>query len=232
MKRALLALALAAVTPTPALADQAAVDRGAKVFARCKSCHRVGPDARNGVGPHLNGIFGRQAGSVDAFDYSDDMIRMGVDGLVWDHEKLDIYLENPKSLVSRTRMNFPGLKDPAQRADVIAYLRAYSDRPSDIPESAPTEAQRDPAVDPAILALQGDPDYGEYLSAECVTCHRPDGRDEGIPSITGWPVEDFVLALHAYRSKHRANEAMRLVAARLSDKEIAGLAAYFADLNQ
>ena len=226
-----LSLSVAAVAAllTPAAADQAAVERGAKVYLKCKSCHRIGDGAANAAGPHLNAIFDRQAGSLEGFRYSKDIVRMGIEGLVWDHEKLDLFLENPKSLVSKTRMNFRGLKDEGDRADVIAYLRAYSDNPSDIPESAPTEA-RDPDVAPEILALQGDPDYGEYLSGECVTCHRADGADDGIPSITGWPAEDFVVALHAYRSKHRDNDAMRMVTSRLSDEEIAGLAAYFGGL--
>lgn len=213
----------------PAAADQAAIERGAKVFTKCKSCHRVGQGARHSAGPHLNEVFGRQAGSLEGFRYSKSIIRMGAEGLVWNHEKLDLYIENPKALVSKTRMNFRGIKDENDRSDVIAYLRAFSDNPSDIPESAPTEA-RDPEVANAVLALEGDPDYGEYLSGECVTCHRADGGDEGIPSITGWPQEDFVVALHAYRSKHRDNEAMQLVASRLSDEEIAGLAAYFGGL--
>ena len=226
-----LILALAALTvAAPAFADQAAIERGAKVYRKCKSCHRIGDGAANSAGPHLNGIFGRKAGSLEGFRYSKDIVRMGNDGLVWDREKLDIYLENPKALVSKTRMNFRGLKDAGDRADVIAFLRVYSDDPQNIPESAPTELPSDPSVDPAVLAIQGDPDYGEYLSSECVTCHRADGGDEGIPSITGWPSEDFVVALHAYRSKHRDNQAMQLVASRLSDEEIAGLAAYFGGL--
>ena len=221
-------LALAALT-APATADKAAVERGEKVFKKCKSCHKLGPEAKNGAGPHLNEVFGRQAGAVEGFRYSKNMVRMGVEGLVWDHEKLDLYLENPKALVSKTRMNFRGLKDAEDRADVIAFLRAYSDDPANIPESAPT-APADPEVAPEVLALQGDPDYGEYLSSECVTCHRADGADDGIPSITGWPAEDFVVALHAYRSKHRDNQAMQMVTSRLSDEEIAGLAAYFGGL--
>ncbi len=224
-----LAVVAWAIMLAPAVADQAAVERGAKVFRKCKSCHRIGDGAANSAGPHLNEIFGRQAGALDGFRYSKDIVRMGVEGLIWDHEKLDIYLENPKALVSQTRMNFRGLKKKEDRDDVIAFLRVYSDNPSDIPESAPTEI-RDPEVAPEVLALQGDPDYGEYLSGECVTCHRADGGDEGIPSITGWPIEDFVVALHAYRSEHRDNEAMRMVTSRLSDEEIAGLAVYFGEL--
>lgn len=230
MRRILsLSVALFAAMLTPTAADQAAVERGAKEFRKCKSCHRVGDGAANSAGPHLNQIFGRRAGSLEGFRFSKNIIRMGAEGLVWDHEKLDLFIKNPKSLVSKTRMKFRGIKDEAARADLIAFLRVYSDNPQDIPESAPTEV-RDPKVSPEVLALQGDPDYGEYLSGECVTCHRADGGDEGIPSITGWPAEDFVVALHAYRSKHRDNDAMRMVTSRLSDEEIAGLAAYFGGL--
>jgi len=80
----------------------------------------------NRIGPHLNGIFDRKAGSIEGFRYSKDMLRQGADGLVWNFENLDVYLENPRSLISKTRMNFRGLKDPQDRADVIAYLRRFS----------------------------------------------------------------------------------------------------------
>ena len=77
---------------------------------------------------------------------------------------------------------------------------------------------------------EGDPEYGEYLSGECVTCHKADGADEGIPSITGWDAAAFFYTLAAYRDGDREHEAMRLVASRLTDEEIAGLAAYFGRL--
>jgi cytochrome c len=85
-------------------------------------------------------------------------------------------------------------------------------------------------VDPAILAIKGDPAYGEYLSSECTTCHQVDGSDQGIPSVTGWPTEDFVVAMHAYREKLRPHPVMQMMAGRLSDDEIAALAAYFETL--
>ena len=71
------------------------------------------------------------------------------------------------------------------------------------------------------------PEYGAYLAGECTTCHRADGAVEGIPSIVGWPVSDFVLALQAYKHGKRVHPAMQLVASRLSDEEIAALAAHF-----
>jgi cytochrome c len=206
-------------------------DRGGAVFDReCSACHRIGPEARNHVGPRLTGIFGRRAGTEDGFAYSKSMARMGADGLTWTLATLDAYIANPKALVSGTRMNYRGLVSDADRADLLAFLRAYSDRPQDIPESEPTARKTDPDLSPDILAIKGDPDYGEYLASECQTCHQADGSDQGIPSITGWPVEDFVIAMHAYKQKLRPHPVMQMMAGRLNEEEIAALAAYFAML--
>lgn len=200
---------------------------GEQIFSQCKSCHQVGQDAEDRVGPHLNGIFGRAAGAHEGYNYSEGLHRAGADGLIWTAETLDAYLENPRSLVSRTRMNFRGLKDAKDRADVLAYLRIYSDNPSDLPEAEPTARGTDHDIDPEILAIQGDPEYGEYLSSECLTCHQRDGSADGIPSITQWPEEDFVVAMHAYKSKIRPHPVMQMMAGRLNNEEIAALAAYF-----
>ncbi|MRU17005.1 c-type cytochrome [Roseovarius sp. A21] len=206
-------------------------ERGKKVFAKCSGCHQVGKGAENGIGPNLNGIFGRKAASVsEDFRYSEGLQRAGNDGLEWHLENLDAYLENPKALVSDTRMNFPGLKAPQDRADVLAYLRMFSDDPANIPEADPTAIAPEVALPPEILAMVGDPEYGEYLSSECKTCHQPDGNDDGIPSITNWPAEDFVVAMHAYKKKLRPHPVMQMMAGRLSDEEIAALAAYFENI--
>lgn len=228
---ALLPIVAAALTIAlggPVAADGAAsAERGAALYAKCKSCHMVGTDARNRVGPHLNELFGRRAASLPGYKYSKDMERAGADGLVWDAEKLDVFMANPRALVTGTRMSFRGISDPGDRGDLLAYLRQFSVSPRDIPEAEPTAVKRDPDVDPAILAIEGDPAYGEYLAGECVTCHQASGADEGIPSITGWPQEDFVTALHAYKAKYRPHPAMQLIASNLSDEEIASLAAFF-----
>lgn len=70
-------------------------------------------------------------------------------------------------------------------------------------------------------------DYGEYLASECTTCHQLSGKSDGIPSITGWPVDHFVSVLKSYRDGAGENKAMRSVAGRLSDEEITALAVYF-----
>lgn len=87
----------------------------------------------------------------------------------------------------------------------------------------------DPALD-ALLGTSGDAEYGEYLSSECVTCHQLSGAENGIPSITGWDVKSFAFIMHSYRVKARSNPVMQVIAGRLGDEEIAGLAAYFATL--
>lgn len=231
-RRLSMAVLLLAFGTTPGAAEEIGdAARGADLFARqCQACHQIGEGAKNRVGPQLNKIFGRRAGSVEGFTYSRSMARMGADGLTWTLETLDAYLANPKALVSGTRMNYRGMPDPEARAALLAYLRDWSDRPQDIPESEPTARKTDPDLAPEVLALKGDPDYGEYLASECRTCHQADGSDQGIPSVTGWPEEDFVIAMHAYKQKLRPHPVMQMMASRLNDEEIAALAAYFATL--
>lgn len=231
MRRALiLAFALAAMGAQPLAADVIGdATRGQDLFKRqCAACHQIGPKAKNRVGPRLNGIFGRRAGALDGFAYSKSMARMGADGLTWTLDTLHAYVENPKALVSGTRMNYRGMADAADRGALLAYLREWSDKPQNIPEAQPTALKTDHDLDPAILALKGDPAYGEYLSSECSTCHQADGSDKGIPAINGWPEEDFVVAMHAYKQKLRPHPVMQMMAGRLSNDEIAALAAWFA----
>ena len=206
--------------------------RGEDLFAKCSGCHMVGPNAKNRVGPHLNGIFGRAAGALEDFRYSKAMSRAGDKGLEWHLEELDAFVANPKAIMPGTRMSFRGFDAPEDRADVLAFLRQFSDSPANIPEADPTATPTDHDLDPAILAIQGDAEYGEYLSSECTTCHQASGADQGIPSIVLWPEEDFVVAMHAYKNKTREHPVMNMVAGRLGDEEIAALAAYFKALEQ
>ena len=231
-RRILAVLALVAAAVSPAAGEEIGdAARGEDLFKKqCSACHQIGDGAKNRVGPRLNGLFGRRAGALEDFSYSKSMARMGADGLTWTLETLDAYVHNPKALISGTRMNYRGMADPEARRALLAYIRAFSDKPRDIPEAEPTAIMTDHAVDPAILAIKGDPDYGEYLSSECTTCHQADGSDQGIPSVTGWPEEDFVVAMHAYKDMLRPHPVMQMMAGRLSNDEIAALAAYFATL--
>ena len=76
----------------------------------------------------------------------------------------------------------------------------------------------------------GDRELGQYLSSECVTCHQLSGRFQGIPPIVGWPETSFVDIMNEYRAKKRENPVMQTIAGKLSQEEIAALAAYFGSL--
>ena len=89
-------------------------------FAQCSACHAT-ERGKNGIGPSLAGIYGDKAGTVPGYDFSDAMKNSG---LTWNQGNLDRFLTDPKGVVPGTKMTFPGLKDPAKRAAVIAYLKS------------------------------------------------------------------------------------------------------------
>ncbi len=202
-------------------------ENGEALFRQCRGCHQIGEGARDRIGPHLNNIFDRPAGVAEDYRYSEGMQRAASGGLIWTYDTLDDFIENPRRLVSKTRMSFRGFDDQKDRDDLLAYLRQFSASPGNIPEAAPTAAAVDHEVAPEVLAIIGDPAYGEYLSGECTSCHQASGATDGIPAITNWPAEDFVVVMHAYKDGVRAHPVMQMMAGRLSNEEIAALAAYF-----
>ncbi len=96
---------------------------GEKDFVVCRACHQIGPGAKNLVGPSLNGVVGRKAGSVPGFQYSEANKNSGI---TWTPEELFTYLEAPQKVVPRTKMVFPGVKDAQKRHDIIAFLSQYN----------------------------------------------------------------------------------------------------------
>lgn len=98
-----------------AAADAAA---GEKVFAKCKSCHKL--DGENATGPHLNGIVNKNKGSSPDYAYSEALAALTSD--VWSPENLNGFLENPKGYMPGTKMSFAGLPKVEDRANLIAYL--------------------------------------------------------------------------------------------------------------
>lgn len=113
------ATAFAAAAPARADGDP---DAGKNVFKKCHACHNVGEGAKNAVGPELNGIVGRKAGTAEGYNYSD--ANKG-SGITWDVATLDVYLKDPKAKVPGTKMAFPGLPNDNDRANVIAYLGTF-----------------------------------------------------------------------------------------------------------
>jgi cytochrome c len=96
--------------------------RGEAVFGQCRACHVTQP-GQNRQGPSLHGIVGRQAGTVANYAYSPANRDSGI---TWTPEKLFQFLENPRRVIPGTKMIYPGIKDPQQRADLIAWLQTQS----------------------------------------------------------------------------------------------------------
>ena len=103
------------------------MSEGEKVYKKCKACHMVGEDAKNRVGPQLNGIMGRTIGSVEGFKYSNTMAGMGEAGDVWTEESMAAFLADPKGYMSGTRMSFRGIKSDDDLAAITAYLASFTE---------------------------------------------------------------------------------------------------------
>jgi cytochrome c len=122
--RELIGLVFLVAALGPAAAQDA--ENGEQVFRKCRACHQIGEGARNTVGPQLNNIVGRTAGSVEGYNYSKANKKAADDGLVWTEENLMAYLEDPRKFMPGTKMVFPGLRDEKERKDVIAFLKKFS----------------------------------------------------------------------------------------------------------
>jgi cytochrome c len=109
--------ALAAPASAP---EQAQVDAGRRLFARCTNCHEVGAGARNGFGPQLNGIVGRKAGSAPAYAYSPALKQAG---FVWNEQKLVAFIRDSEKVVPGNKMRFLSFMSEKQAAEIVAYLR-------------------------------------------------------------------------------------------------------------
>ena len=113
------AAALALVLGGPARADGDAA-KGEKVYAKCKTCHEIATD-KNKVGPTLQGVIGRKAGTVQGFKYSEAMVNSGV---TWDVATIAEYVAKPKEFIAGNKMAFSGLKKEDEIEDLVAYIQA------------------------------------------------------------------------------------------------------------
>jgi cytochrome c len=118
--------AKAMIATLPAPYNAADLDNGKHKFAQCRSCHTTAEGGPNMTGPDLWGVFGRKAGSLDGFAYSDGLKAAG---WTWDAEHLDKWITDPRAVVPGTKMTFFGIKDPKDRVDVIAYLKTETAAP-------------------------------------------------------------------------------------------------------
>jgi cytochrome c len=118
------AKAIEATLPAPYNTGDLA--NGEAKFAQCRACHTPDQGGPNMTGPNLWGVFGRKAGSVSGFNYSDGLKNSGV---TWDAAQIDKWITNPRAVVPDTRMSFPGISNAKDRVDVVAYLKTVTTAP-------------------------------------------------------------------------------------------------------
>ena len=111
--------ATAGASASPAATLAAAAGAKPAAYAQCAACHAVEP-GKHGIGPSLHGVYGTKAGEIPGFAFSE---KLKTSGLTWDDATLDKWLEAPMKMVPGTKMSYAGLKDPAKRAELIAYMK-------------------------------------------------------------------------------------------------------------
>ena len=104
-----------------AVADPAALQRGEQIYARCAACHAI---EGHRTGPQHCGLWGRRAGTAPGYTAYSQALRRS--GIVWDERSLDVFLKDPMKAVPGTAMGYAGVKDDAERADLIAWLKLAS----------------------------------------------------------------------------------------------------------
>jgi cytochrome c len=121
MKKLVVAAALVANSSVAGMAQDA--QRGKTVFNVCLACHAIGPDAQNKIGPELNGLDGRKAGTVPNFAYSDANKNSGI---VWNVMTFEGYIKDPRAKIPGTKMIFAGVKNEQQVKDLWAYVSQFA----------------------------------------------------------------------------------------------------------
>lgn len=119
-----LLVAAAALALLPVSASAADIARGEQLWRKCASCHTLEANGRNRAGPRLHGVFGRVAGSVADYKYSDALKNSGI---IWNDQTLDAYIKDAEGFVPGTKM-YGGLSQDADRADLLTFLKAAAGR--------------------------------------------------------------------------------------------------------
>ena len=113
---------LAVLTISPSLAIAQDVTAGERSWNKCRACHQIGETAKNGVGPALNGLFGRHSGSVEGYSYSAANKNSGI---TWDEAIFADYIKDPKAKIPGTKMVFAGIKNENEANNLWAYLSSF-----------------------------------------------------------------------------------------------------------
>jgi len=117
-----LTMAAALIVSSAGIALAQNVEKGATLFKQCAACHKIGPDAKNGIGPELNALDGRHSGSVPNYSYSDANKNSGI---VWNEQTFEDYIKDPRAKIPGTKMVFAGIKNEQAAKDLWAYLKQF-----------------------------------------------------------------------------------------------------------
>ena len=136
------------------------VTAGQQQSSKCQSCHTFTKGGADMTGPNNWGVIGRKPGSKPGFAYSSSMVDFGSKTPAWDYDHLYMFLKNPQSYISGTKMTFVGLKNPEDRINLIAWLRQQSDSPAAVPAPNPKKAAAEPGPSSAPAVVTGSPGNG------------------------------------------------------------------------
>ena len=117
-----LVIAVFAVAASAGTAPAQDLAAGEQSFRKCLPCHAVGPDARNKVGPLLNGLPGRKSGTIEGYSYTDANKNSGI---TWDEASFKDYITDPRAKIPGTKMVFAGIKNDKEKTDLWAYLAQF-----------------------------------------------------------------------------------------------------------
>ncbi len=175
-------------------ANAADPEHGKLVFGQCAGCHMVGDGAQHRFGPSLNAMLDQPAGSATGYDYSAALQKAADEGLVWDVETLDEFLQAPMQSMPGTRMAYPGLNSETDRIDVIAYLSTFTSQAATSAESEQaksTEVEERPLAADAEVPSHGVLHIGREATPDEITAWdidvRPDGT--GLPAGSGSAID-------------------------------------------
>jgi len=194
-----------AETPLPVLLAKASVNKGKQIAKQCEACHTLGKGEPNKIGPNLYNIVGNNRGEDrGGFKFS---LAMKKKGGKWTYDEIFKFIENPRGYIPGTLMTFSGIKNPQQRADVIAYLRTLSESPKPLPkvEAAPKKAAAPAAASKKAAAptektlaqmfADASVDKGKQIARQCQACHTfekggPNRVGPNLYNIVGSPVAE------------------------------------------
>jgi cytochrome c len=205
------------VEPLPVRLASADPSAGETVSRQCAACHVFEEGGANRVGPNLYAVPGREVASVDGFSYSNALQEYGGE---WTYAKLDCFLENPSECVPGTSMAYAGIKDPQDRADLIAYLASLGDTlPYPEPEEtaeAPAETEQAAAPDAATSedgeAAQPEQEAADMAAAED-TAGEEAAAEQPADAAEAPAGEDKLAALFADASASEGEKAIRVCSA-------------------